>query len=398
MYIKKTDEIPLDSFEDEEAPKRKIPWLKISGYFSLGLGCSIILGWLFVPAFRLSALSTIYSVGTTDLKHWSIRNMGELGDDGVLSLSRALQSKDRALKMTALETLRNLGLAARPAAPALARTLVDKDREVRKKSAEVYRNIAESVPAAIPILVKNLADDNYQYVPSVLTRIGKAAVPALIEAVESDQDPDQRLRAIRVLGTLRAEAANAIPALGRLLESDDATTRLNVANALGEIGPASINTLLAVLRDKNSRVSYTDQALLRIGTSAIPAIIGAVREDGNKANSRLMKVFYSLFRRVEGDDSEFRSLLSVALTDKRPFIREKFVFALGILSERSKDARELLILQLDDSDDNVKKTVLKRLGHLGQRAKAAGPAIKQLRNDPALGPAARDALQRIGLE
>ena len=71
-----------------------------------------------------------------------------------------------------------------------------------------------------------------------LGRIGAAAVPELVKALESP-DPVIREKAVGVLGRMGPDAEAAVPALVKLLEDPDEGVRKATARTLGQIGPAA---------------------------------------------------------------------------------------------------------------------------------------------------------------
>jgi HEAT repeat protein len=95
-----------------------------------------------------------------------------------------------------------------------------------------------------------------------LGRIGDAAVPALIAALE-DPDRDVRTQATRALARMGAKAESAIPALIEALNDDDKEVRQGAARALGQIGP--------------------------LADEAVPALVQALRDPRNKATEEAVE-------------------------------------------------------------------------------------------------------------
>jgi len=82
-----------------------------------------------------------------------------------------------------------------------------------------------------------------------LGRIGAAAVPDLVQALQS-QDSAVRLKAIEVLGRMGsdADADGAVPHLVKLLDDPDPAVRKASARTLGLIGPAAKDAVPALMR------------------------------------------------------------------------------------------------------------------------------------------------------
>src|SRR5262245_24698447 len=69
-----------------------------------------------------------------------------------------------------------------------------------------------------------------------LGRIGPAAVPALAQALKSE-DADVRLKAVQVLARMGSDAKEAVPDLVVLLDDPDERIRKAATRTLGRIGP-----------------------------------------------------------------------------------------------------------------------------------------------------------------
>jgi HEAT repeat protein len=80
-----------------------------------------------------------------------------------------------------------------------------------------------------------------------LGRIGAAAVPALVQALQSP-DANVRLKAVEVLGRMGAEATDAVPQLIKLLDDPDPAVRKAAARTLGLVGPAAKDAVPALIR------------------------------------------------------------------------------------------------------------------------------------------------------
>lgn len=94
-----------------------------------------------------------------------------------------------------------------------------------------------------------------------LGRIGDAAVPALITALE-DADRDVRAQAARALARMGPKAEAAIPALIEALDDDDKFVRQGAARALGQIGPLAEDAVPALMQAlKDPRNKATEEAV-----------------------------------------------------------------------------------------------------------------------------------------
>ncbi|MCD6049811.1 MAG: repeat-containing protein [Verrucomicrobia bacterium] len=99
---------------------------------------------------------------------------------------------------------------------------------------------------------------------SVLSKLGEADVPMLREAMLSSR-PSQRVKAIWVLGELKAAARPAVPEMVQALYDDDAGVRANAIQALAKIGVSDqglIPVLLPRLNDPDLGMSGSVADLL----------------------------------------------------------------------------------------------------------------------------------------
>lgn len=80
-----------------------------------------------------------------------------------------------------------------------------------------------------------------------LSRIGEAAVPALVEGLRSP-DAAMRQQSADTLARIGPSAAKAVPALVELLEDSDPRVRKSAARALGQVGPAAAEAVPSLIR------------------------------------------------------------------------------------------------------------------------------------------------------
>lgn len=86
-----------------------------------------------------------------------------------------------------------------------------------------------------------------QAATDALGRIGPPAIPALIQALRS-QDPLVRRKSAEVLARMGSDAKDAVPDLIRLLDDPDPLIRKTAARTLGRIGPDSAPAIPALMR------------------------------------------------------------------------------------------------------------------------------------------------------
>lgn len=89
---------------------------------------------------------------------------------------------------------------------------------------------------------------------AALGRIGRPAVPKLVEALASE-NPSLRQKAADTLARIGPAAADAVPALIKALRDADPLVRKSAARALGQIGPDAedaVPALIELLSDAES--------------------------------------------------------------------------------------------------------------------------------------------------
>ena len=120
-------------------------------------------------------------------------------------------------------------------------------REIRQRAGVVRRD-AEPPERRTRLVRFPTAGDA---AADALARIGKPALPALIEALESKNAPT-RARAVRAIGMMEESDPQAIEALSTALRDPDASVREQAARALGHIGPparAAVPELIELLAE-----------------------------------------------------------------------------------------------------------------------------------------------------
>jgi HEAT repeat protein len=201
----------------------------------------------------------------------------------------ALRHNETWVRRNGAEELGRLGAAARPAIPALIAAAVDVEEPVRKSAAGALEKIDPEWPAtpgaaeAVPALVKALGSrftEVWQLASFLLGRIGKPAVPTLIDALADRWQDTRQVVVARSLGRIGPAAAEAVPALAHELTGEHAHVRQAAAEALGQIGPAAEPAVPGLIQLLTDRLPASRQAaavaLARVGRAdpaAIPPLI-----------------------------------------------------------------------------------------------------------------------------
>lgn len=338
----------------------------------------------------------------------ALEAMGPGAADAVSALTKLLKSDATQVQAHAAEALGSIGAAAKPAAEALAALVGEGDEHVRKEALEALEDIRPGPEVMLPILTELLQDPNpvvRARVMGALADLGDKATDLLIKALG---DEKTAYWACLILAEIGPDAAGAVPALTKLLDSDAHGVRREAILALAAIGPAA------------KPAAEKLAGLIDCPINGVPAIyalgsIGSVSGD----------VKAKLTAKAEGDDPIVKTVSAWALAklhpgDKRfasraakllveglqsddPKVRVAAAKALESLDADPEVVRPILMSALDDADDDTVVVMLDALV-------AVGPAIvprlvKALGNEQAqpyvcymigeLGPAAAPATEAL---
>jgi HEAT repeat protein len=219
----------------------------------------------------------------SDEESAALEALAGIGAAAVPHLLPLLKEKDRKARHFAIRALGRIGPAASAAGEEL-RSVMAADRNLRPAAAAalaamgpedralvIETILGEDDPAivqaigeagiepgaALAILERVIRTPGTQVRDEAVTalgRVGKAAIPLLIDVIE---DPELGERAIRTLADFEAAAAPGIPSLRAALRSKDPAKRIAAARALARMGPAARqadSALAAALDDPDSSV------------------------------------------------------------------------------------------------------------------------------------------------
>jgi HEAT repeat protein len=205
---------------------------------------------------RLVALLSDPEAGVRAAAASGLGLLGQGAAEAQGALIRLLSDSDAKVRT---EAALALGLAGAPFGPAVEPLVlaleVDPEGEVRAAAAESLGRIGPLEPTvaeAVKALARGLADREWRVCHASAEALGRyesaarAALPELVRALDSRPkgrserlDALARCAAIDALGRLGPAAAEAAPALTRLLADQKPVVRCAAAEALGRIGPAA---------------------------------------------------------------------------------------------------------------------------------------------------------------
>jgi HEAT repeat protein len=262
---------------------------------------------------------------------------------------------------------------------ALVKQLKDNDPNKRIKAARALETIDPNAKEAIPVLIEALKDreqdsQSASIIGKALGRVGKPAVPALIEAL-GVTDGKVQAHAALALKQIGPDAKEAVPALVEVVKSSKEpahTARLNAIAALGKIGPAAkeaVATLIEATKDKQPLSAARLAAVASLGQigpnakSAVPTLIDLLGEEETKAGP----------------------------------LRLEAARAIGLIgSEAGEEAASALVAVVGNKKLGPARIVaINALGGMGPAAKNAVAALKKASEENDLKAAAAGAIQKI---
>lgn len=295
----------------------------------------------------------------------------QAGKDAAPELVAHLHSPDAGVRYYAAWGLGRLGPDAKDAYSPLTQSLRDKNGDVRRKAAWAVVQLKPDPAATIPLLVALFTDvdiDVREAAADATATFGKAAVPQLLVAVQAP-GPEVRRIAIRAIGAIGPDAADAIPMLRALLLDPDSGLQEESAAALAQMGKPAIPVLAAALKTDDRPM------LLQVasGVGNPWAMAAGWRDPGvqrRQAIAALGKI---------GPDAI--DVLLVALEDRYADVREQAASVLGSLGFRDRRIVQPLADRLADPDDSVRAQASWALNVLRPDARLLLPALKKAVKD-----------------
>jgi HEAT repeat protein len=282
-----------------------------------------------------------------------------------------------------------------------------------------YGNLgAAGAPELVAALGRDHADENGGAALQLI-RVGRATVPALMQALASSPNATERHGAAVVIAMLcggkspreeafakTAQATYKVAALvpdpdprplgvlsDRLLHDSDELTREACAQALGYLGNEQAAPALAqaLLSDPVSYVRADAAAALVLtpGTTAVPALVKAVEKDPDARVRR----FSAEALGWTGDPQAVAALM-VATKDSNEDVRKLAATQLGRLKD--PQALDALTALFHDPSEDVRWAAVRAVDNL--RSHQGVDALVQAANDPSVlvSHAAQTALQKMG--
>ena len=222
-------------------------------------------------------------------------------------------------------------------------------------------------PESIATMVAGLGDPRgllRRQISEGLGSIGKAAVPALCQAMRRSDQVTVRRAAAKTL-TLIADRNSLPDLLTTFLTDTDSVVQGSTMGAMASMGEESIGAILSIIENPEStemQIGLANWALTLIGDRAPEVLKNSLSSDNSKVRKAAISALGSQIQSL--NSQEDRDMLQKALSDSCAEIRSEAVILLGNL-EDSEWALPLLSPALSDSDSWVRKNTALSLMKLG---------------------------------
>ncbi len=279
----------------------------------------------------------------------------------------------------------------------LVEMLVQPQQENQK---EIMDKLVAKGDEVVPELIQAMSEggDAQTVAHQTLGRIGKPAVPALIEAL-GGSDYQIRYGAIMALGEIGPDAVDAVEPLkdlfGRVMSNEQIAIMHTLADITG--GDHIIAMLKAALRVEGLRY-HAMRVLGDIGpkaSSAVPIIIAYLADEKDQTRVEAIESLAGIGP-VEGVVDGIAGCLS----DPEARVIICAAKALGTFGEDATGATRALADALDNDAENVQKNVARVIGQIAPASRDAIPALIGALDieDPLARREVADALGQFGPE
>ncbi|HEX3314178.1 MAG TPA: HEAT repeat domain-containing protein [Gemmataceae bacterium] len=227
-------------------------------------------------------------------------------------------------------------------------------------------------------------------------------LPAVIEALDKDADPQVRTDAAMLLGRMGVDAKLAVPSLADALVKDkEATVREAAARALGgdlnKFADEQLRALVEALGDKSDGTrTAAAEALMKLGDKAAPVYGSILALAKDRTKDRFSRQYaLRMLSRLGPDRHDAAEVLAQVLADKKTAtpLREEAADGLGRLTAPVALVIPPLAESLSDPAVEIRRAAAIALVRQKQDAKLAWPKVQAAIKDA--DPAVRYQLIRV---
>jgi HEAT repeat protein len=322
--------------------------------------------------------------------------LGEVGSparQAVPALAALLDDEHTDVAGAACTALARIGDAG--AATALLRTMQGNRGPVADAAGRALAHLGPAAKEVVPAVLKFLSGSEKEVIRArfVLQVLGPVALPGLIQAL-GDAEPSNRRAAAEMLGVIGPVARPAVPALAAALQDKTPRVALDAAWALARIDPTRAQVAVPLLADSLD-TSRAIEALADMGPearAAVPKLIEALRQREGAANNKAFRTAAQVALARVGT-SAVPDLVR-ALRDKREGVSPLAGEVLGLIVPPPRDAVPALLDALE-RDRAHAESYVRSLARIGAPNPDAVPRLTPLLADPAVRAETAVALIRI---
>lgn len=320
--------------------------------------CAVMLGDSKDPSIVPQLIEVLTSDPNENVREeaaWALNKLAEIKSADTVKIAEGLTRfiKDPS-KLVRAGVAATLGKCGTEGIKHLVQILSDDSVEVRRHASEA---LISSGAAALPALKERLLEGNEPGCSEsgiLLARLGKPAVPLLLEGLES-ANAYVRERSAFALGKIRD--LQSLSPMIKHLKDENVEVRRTVALALGELGsPQALEPLMGCFKDADDVVKLNaTTAVAKINdTKKVENLAEALKDpDENVRVSAIDFLAKMEYVKVE-------SYLMEALKDRSAEVRRKAVVVLGKIANKSLAGR--LMELATDSSAEVREAIANALG------------------------------------
>jgi len=329
--------------------------------------------------------------------------LGRIGDVAYPQIMKGLSADSATVRAAAAHAVVWIPANSRPAIHLAKRLAKETDNETKVAGLNALNRIGFDGERLLAMLLPALDSEEPRLRQEALSGIlslrpnSRAAVPHLIERLAA-KDPSKRKQAIDLLGRMGYDASVAVPKLITGLGQADEEEKRSIRNALVEMGPASIPSLLDSATEiplaKLLGETWQADCIGGIGIQAVSSLTNSLKENpGNGAGLLSLVALQKIGDKspttrqvilpwLEHEQAVFRGAalsalvasstkpnmlmprLQAAMRDPNSLVRQAAMDALASLGSSAKGATTALVNSLDDKDAAVQLSAIRAIGKL----------------------------------
>jgi HEAT repeat protein len=385
------------------------PFITAFGGIAIGI-VLLFASWYAVPVFFRFFFPMkwhILQLHSNDSKQRaaSAQALGKIGKPAIIPLIKALSHNNSNVRISASDALNKIGPVPPKAIPLILRSLRDKESEVRKNITEILGKTGALTTDVIPALIRVIGDSDSYVRASAAEALGKCGsetpevIPTLMKALGDSfyYVRDSAGKALEECSAMHVDlkVKRCITDFGE--SHTDILSR--AIEELESIGPAAIPELIKAVGDPNSHIRRFAAAALE-KQNALTSELKVKRYilDLNDNNTSVRTRAAEALGNMGATASESIPHLVKLIGNKDYYARWHAAEALEKLGALTPEIKiKKYILDLGDSNNDVRSKAADALCELGPDAKEALPKLKKLleEDDEIIRASAEKAIAKI---